>query len=833
MTHYFLWILLFAFGGCTSIVPLPEVSILGPASQNDAEQLVQSPPPLKFLPLEIPDPEPVDWLPQPGTLTPFGQKMNAAWVEAVQMSRLGDGKGALKKLREAEANDPTPGAAWEIGMYRLRVLLQMGRAADALDLVDEVVKKEQLFLGNALIAPAFRGEILVWMGKFEEARRQVTPILISLSDWEFPVEYPLPPENMSQLIAYSTSKLQSMTAFSSSLVLENRIQESLPWLEATELEYQRLEYVAQHPLYSLFFVRSPESIYGRSLNLAFFGAAKLELAKNTKSIPKELNQATKGFQAIGYRYGELLVEAFKARSLLNANRLKQAEKQALSALDLAEKLEAFDLIWRIAALLGEAQAGQKKMESAEASYRAAQLALEQASGTLSSDSARTRFGIGKSYIDQFLIDLDWQQKNPSQLFEDLERGRARAFVDLMTERLTVMDSLPEIQELQKIDQDIVRSRLLKSISQDHSSERKRPSQSMETLVSRRATILENLEEDYPDWVQAFSITTFDLSEIQEKLKPGEKMIYVLPGPSDQPIRLFNIESKKISFTSLNWSDSELKEILQEFRDSVGIPEEEEDITSVLNEMMDDPLWSAEKRIYVVPSGTFHFMPWGLLEEMAPVVILPTGGWLLRKSQKVESLSPPVIIGNPQFGGKMEPLPAAELESRDVAKLFGTSPLLHEEATLEALQTQVGKGTSILHLATHGVYNDLDPLRSAFILTESGKARAVTAADLLMDPLPAQLVVLSACETGLGKTLAGEDLQGLTRSFYLGGSLAVLSSLWPVEDEGARQFMNEFYRQFQNTKRFDQAWLAARNSLRNSGASPSVYGAFVLSGSAGI
>lgn len=110
---------------------------------------------------------------------------------------------------------------------------------------------------------------------------------------------------------------------------------------------------------------------------------------------------------------------------------------------------------------------------------------------------------------------------------------------------------------------------------------------------------------------------------------------------------------------------------------------------------------------------------------------------------------------------------------------------------------------------------------------------MTAADLLMDPLPAQLVVLSACETGLGKTLAGEDLQGLTRSFYLGGSLAVLSSLWPVEDEGARQFMNEFYRQFQNTKRFDQAWLEARNSLRYSGNSPSVYGAFVLSGSAGI
>ena len=106
---------------------------------------------------------------------------------------------------------------------------------------------------------------------------------------------------------------------------------------------------------------------------------------------------------------------------------------------------------------------------------------------------------------------------------------------------------------------------------------------------------------------------------------------------------------------------------------------------------------------------------------------------------------------------------------------------------------------------------------------------MTAADLLMDTLLVRLVVLSACETGLGKTLAGEDLQGLTRSFYLGCSLAVLSSLWPVVDEGARQFMNEFYQQFQNTKRFDQDWLAARNSLRKTKASPSVYGAFVLSG----
>tara|TARA_A100001015_G_C14617488_1_gene566637 strand:+ start:419 stop:667 length:249 start_codon:yes stop_codon:yes gene_type:complete len=76
MPHYFLWILLFVFGGCISIVSLLEVSNLVPASQNDAEQLVQTPPPLKFLPLEIPDAEPVDWLPQPGTLPKLKLRQN-------------------------------------------------------------------------------------------------------------------------------------------------------------------------------------------------------------------------------------------------------------------------------------------------------------------------------------------------------------------------------------------------------------------------------------------------------------------------------------------------------------------------------------------------------------------------------------------------------------------------------------------------------------------------------------------------------------------------------------------------------------------------------------
>jgi CHAT domain-containing protein len=90
------------------------------------------------------------------------------------------------------------------------------------------------------------------------------------------------------------------------------------------------------------------------------------------------------------------------------------------------------------------------------------------------------------------------------------------------------------------------------------------------------------------------------------------------------------------------------------------------------------------------------------------------------------------------------------------------------------------------------------------------------------------VILSACETGIGKVEAGDDYLGLPRSFFLGGTSAVLSSLWPVDDEGTREFMEHFHAEMKRGS-LAQAWLVARNRLKQAGRPPWVYGAFMLSG----
>ena len=103
---------------------------------------------------------------------------------------------------------------------------------------------------------------------------------------------------------------------------------------------------------------------------------------------------------------------------------------------------------------------------------------------------------------------------------------------------------------------------------------------------------------------------------------------------------------------------------------------------------------------------------------------------------------------------------------------------------------------------------------------------LTAEAIYRQPLPARLVVLSACEIGAVRAAAGDDFLGLPRSFYLGGATTEFNSLWPVSDEGTLAFMTAFEEAL-GTGDVGAAWLATRDALRRAGYPPHIYGAFVF------
>jgi CHAT domain-containing protein len=142
-----------------------------------------------------------------------------------------------------------------------------------------------------------------------------------------------------------------------------------------------------------------------------------------------------------------------------------------------------------------------------------------------------------------------------------------------------------------------------------------------------------------------------------------------------------------------------------------------------------------------------------------------------------------------------------------------------DATRDALRQTDLRQYRVLHFATHGLLNEKRPENSGLVMSlvnREGQAQEgfVSLSDIYNLRAPADLVVLSACRTGLGKDVRGEGLIGLTRGFMYAGAASVAASLWKVEDEATAELMKEFYgRMLRDGKPPAEALREAQNAIR--------------------
>jgi CHAT domain-containing protein len=150
-------------------------------------------------------------------------------------------------------------------------------------------------------------------------------------------------------------------------------------------------------------------------------------------------------------------------------------------------------------------------------------------------------------------------------------------------------------------------------------------------------------------------------------------------------------------------------------------------------------------------------------------------------------------------GKLARLPYTAAEVKNIAALFPTNrvDVYIQEAASEERVKQPGLlgHYRFVHFATHGVINQRKPELSAIALSRNQHSQEdglLRPSEILHLSLSADLVVLSACETALGKITKGEGLVGLTRSFMYAGTPSVVASLWSVADHSTTTFMQKFY-----------------------------------------
>jgi CHAT domain-containing protein len=142
-----------------------------------------------------------------------------------------------------------------------------------------------------------------------------------------------------------------------------------------------------------------------------------------------------------------------------------------------------------------------------------------------------------------------------------------------------------------------------------------------------------------------------------------------------------------------------------------------------------------------------------------------------------------------------------------------------------LLREKGPQCSVLHIATHGIYRQDNPMFSGIRLGDG----YLNLYDLYQMRLNANLVTLSGCATGMNFVAAGDELLGLQRGLFCAGATTLLLSLWDVHDQSTAKLMQHFYREFIRTGQTAGALQHAMKELRQQNPHPYFWAPFVLIG----
>jgi tetratricopeptide (TPR) repeat protein len=810
---------------CPAPVSLPQIK---PESETGRGVAVPHEPPargnpsLKRIPLEAIKVA----VYQAGDRNELGIRVTPELAAAYAAYHRRDIDGALAALDAVAAKAADPLMRWVAASLRFDALHMLGRPADAEAVATGLATLEQELLGHDLTAQAMRGLARLELADYDSALADFGRVVRAIDRWSLPTSYSGPPTNLVEVKSLSEAQMRAYAGIASIHFLQKNYSAALRWAEATEGLFNDLFYVLTHPLYGSGFIPSGVG-EGRAYNLTILGAARSVVQKEPRAGVGKFEAAKRFFASINHAHGLAVVQAVAATVAEELGRLEDAERIAQEGERVAAAAGLGDMVWRLAAERGRALLALGRREEAEKAFRSAQNGIELASGSLASEGAKIRFGTGKEEVTRYLIIFDLDKGDHAALFRDMERARARAFIDLLGDRPVAHGRQVDlVAAIRASDRQILRQRLLNGAPGGVPDGAAREA----NLIAKRTERARELRARDPEIADTLSVAVAELKDVQGRLEAGESLIYAIPGGAEESLRLLIVTRDSTDIINTDFTHSGLAGLVTQMAGAVrGLDlRRHKSVANSMGQGLKIAKWPVRKAAYVVPSGALHFVPWGALDVGYPVAVLPAAGWLLRVPVSMGVTKAAAIVGDPDFRGAFKQLEGARKEAIEIGKLYGTEPLLGLAASEETLRGQVGGGVDILHFATHGFFDAANPLASFILLSGREQPQKLTAAKLFENPLPARLVVLSACETGVGKTVAGDDFLGLPRSFYLGGTLAVVSSLWPVDDFNTKLFMETFHRRAKSGD-YGGAWLEARDRLRAAGVPPLFYGAFVLGG----
>ncbi|MEG4006045.1 CHAT domain-containing tetratricopeptide repeat protein [Microcoleus sp. Pol1C5] len=442
----------------------------------------------------------------------------------------------------------------------------------------------------------------------------------------------------------------------------------------------------------------------------------------------------------------------------------------------------------------------------------------------SNDANKVSIFEGQANTYRTLQKVRVAQNNPIAALEIAERGRARAFVDLLTQRLStgnpssVIATAPDREQIHQI------------------------------AKAQNATLVQ------------YSII-YDNFQIQGKSEARESALYIWVIQPTDKITFHQVDLKplwqqhKVSLADLIIGNQEFLAVRS--RGSSPVLQTQPDLPT-LHQLLIDPIQTLlpkdpNAHVIFIPQASLFQVPFPALQdangtyliEKHTILTAPSIQALALTRQQRQKLASQashsgndLVLGNPTMPSvslspgepkrQLSALPGAEAEARAIAPLLKTQAITGAQGTKAVIVPKMPQA-SIIHLATHGLLDDVRGLGSAIALAPSGSDDGLLTAEEIFDmKLQANLVVLSACNTGEGR-ITGDGVIGLSRALISAGVPSVIVSLWAVPDAPTSELMRSFYQNLQNNPDKAQALRQAMLTTMKTHPQPRNWAAFTLIG----
>ena len=778
---------------------------------------------------------------------------------------LGEYKEALRYYRQALAIDERlklkAETSLDLGNIAL-CYLGLGRVAEAMQHFDRALKlaREASIKKEEALWQKGKASALVQMGKYTEALDQYRQALQTYENAE--LKQPLI-EALGDLGALEVRLGDSASAekdFRRALDLSRTIGHArgvtVNLISLGNLEWRRKRFNKAAELYRDALARASEM--GDRAGTA---TARIQLAftyrdlKQLEQAAQEAKQAREIAQAIEAR--PLEMEALYAQG--EVERARTHHEEALRYFSSGEEIvgETADpeLIWQLAYGRGQSLEALQRDEEALAAYQSAVRTIESVRSELREERFRAGYIEDKYQVYVALVELLLKLKRVKEAFSFAERLRARSYLELLDR-----GQPPIRSEAQRQTETTLRSRirqLQRQIEEEISKPRPEQKRQAFELFSKELTEAEHNYENFlddlatsdPVYASVRALRVPSTIDVQQQLPRGTALIeYVL---AENNLVIFVLTSNDLHATTVPIRSADLQAKVELLRDLMlrkntkGWQLPSASLYKSLIEPIEAAGWLRDvNRIYLVPHATLHYLPFAallrrpgnssrMLIDDYTLAYLPAAATLVYRddprgtTRSVLALAP----ANTR-------LMYARQESQDISNFF---PLQHKvlvgsQASESSLKRLAGQ-YDVIHLATHGYFNKLNPLLSGIMLEpdiqEDGRMEVH---EILSLKLNAKLVPLSACDTALGSGYfaeipAGDDFIGLTRAFLFAGTPSVLASLWEVNDRSAGILMHSFYGQLRQADKATALARAQRSMRARSGpyAHPYYWAPFVLVG----